>query len=155
MPQDAKTTYDWVVDVDAPMKFILQTGPVPGFKSYKLLDGGWKHEGARRRATLSDGSTATETIKTIKRPEYFDYGLDDFKDSPIAKYLLKRAYGQWWFTANPGGGTHVKWRYSFEPHSSLGVPFLWLFTKLVYRSYMNAAVKRMKHFSRTERLKLE
>ena len=154
VPQDIATTYDWVVDVDAPIKFIHTYGPVPGFKSYKLLDGDWKHEGARRRITLDDSSTATETIQTSQWPNYFDYELTDFKDAPLLTILLKRGYGQWWFERTQDGGTHVKWRYSFEPQSPLVIPLLWLFTNIVYRRFMKAAVQEMERFSKDEGLRL-
>lgn len=153
VPQDIQTTYDWVVDVDAPIKFIHTHGPVPGFKSYKLLDGDWKHEGARRRVTLDDDSTLTESIKTIKRPDYFDYELQDIKNSLLAKVLLKRGYGQWWFKTT-NNGTHVKWRYAFEAKNPLLIPLLWLFMNLLYRGYMKAALRKMKRFSIEENLSL-
>lgn len=153
VPQDIKTTYDWVVDVDAPIKFIHKTGPIPGFKSYTLLDGDWKHEGARRDVILEDGSGLTESIKTIKRPTYFDYTLANIQ-SPALSKLLARGFGQWWFTEIDGGGTHVKWHYAFEPTSPLLAPLVWLFMKTAYRNFMKAAMREMDYFSKTEDLKL-
>ena len=155
VPQDIATTYDWVVDRDTPIKMIHTTGPVPGFKNYKLLDGDWKHEGARRRITLDDNSTSTETIKTIQRPSYFDYELTDFKDtSALLTLLLTRGYGQWWFERTQDGGTHIKWRYSFEPQNRWVSPLLWLFTNIAYHNFMQAAVQEMKRFSRDDGLRL-
>ena len=155
VPQGIETTYDWVVDRDTPIRMIHSRGPVPGFKSYKLLDGDWKHEGARRRVTLDDGSTLTESIKTIQRPDYFDYELTDFKDTPaLLRILLKRSYGQWWFESTKDIGTHIRWRYSFEPQSPWLTPLLWLFTNTVYRSYLKAALQEMKRFSKDQGLSL-
>lgn len=104
---------------------------------------------------MDDARTATESIKTIKRPLYFDYELTEFKDtSALLTILLKRSYGQWWFESTKDGGTHIRWRYSFEPTSPLVVPLLWLFANTVYHNYMNAAMQEMKRFSRDEGLQL-
>ncbi len=153
VPQDIKTTYDWVVAINGPSKFILKTGPVPGFKSYKLLEGDWKHAGDQRKVTLTDDSVITEQIKTITRPTYFDFEISDIQ-SPMLSKILARGLGRWWFESTPSGGTHVTWSHAFQPTNPLLAPLLWVFMHTLYKNLMKTGVKSILHYSRTEDFKL-
>lgn len=140
--QDVTTTYNWLVDAEAALKFIQ------GVKNYELLDGTWSHEGDRRLITLDTDATLIETIKTIKHSKHFGYELTEFSGmSRLGKIFLIRGASQCWFRESIDGGTCVTWRFSYEPRNLLISPFLWLFMKTAYRANMKTAMRKMKRFS--------
>ncbi len=140
--QDIDTVYGWVIDPSAAPKFLQ------GIKSYELLDRDWTQVGARRRITLDNGATLLETIKTISHSEHFGYELTEFSGmSRLVKIFIARGSSQCWFTDGKAGGTHIVWRFSYEPRNVLVIPFLWVFMNTAYRSYMRSAARRIKRFS--------
>lgn len=149
--QDIQPTYRWVVHRDTPIVMVTKHRRLPGFKCYEFISGDWTQAGSSRRITLDDGGQATETIKSTDRPDYFDYELTDFS-APALRALFKRAYGQWWFTARPGGGTHIVWTYSFEPSTAWRTPFVGVFVNALYRGHLENAVANMKRISESEGL---
>ncbi len=149
VPQDIQTTYNWVVHPDTPIALVNRWGPLAGFDAYEMVEGDWTHPGSSRRITLDDGSHMTETIKTKDEPTYFDYELTDYS-LPALRAVLKRSFGQWWFTTREDGGTHVVWTYSLEPRNVFAIPLVWLFVKTFYRAYVKAAMRDMDRISKRD-----
>jgi len=115
---------------------------LPGVKKTTDTTGPWDVPGSTRIVHLTDGTTCRETVKKVVTSDHFAYQLTEFSSPPVAA-LVKQAGGQWWFT-DTRGGTHVKWTYTAESKSSLGIIVLKPIITILWNRYMTAALKIIK-----------
>jgi len=104
--------------------------------------GPWDVPGSTRVVHLTDGTTVRETVVKATAPDYFGYRLTEFSSSMV-RGLVKEAQGQWLFTDN-GSGLQAKWTYTAESKNAFGVIILFPFIKILWRSFMKAAIKNVK-----------
>lgn len=90
---------------------------LPSVTETRPLSGVWGQAGASRRVFLSDGSTVLETFIVDRAPNYSSYYFTP--ESGPARRLVDYVRGEAIFTALPGGRTHIEWRYSVKPRSSM------------------------------------
>jgi hypothetical protein len=134
--------FEHIVPIDLPLIF-TGYGPLPAVIGVQNQTGGWNEAGQTRTVTLSDGSTARELLTKYDHPHYFSYTVSDF--TGVLRFLAVSANGEWWFETNPSSdATSVKWSYSFNSRSMFVTPVLWFITNLLWRGYMNKAVKLCK-----------
>lgn len=100
--------------------------------------GGWNTEGETRTVHLADGSTAREHLTHYDLPNGFGYTVSDFSGS--LRMLAREARGRWWFEADGGDRTTVRWRYEFVPTTPIAFPVLWLIARLAWSGYMSKAI---------------
>ncbi len=72
--------------------------------------------------------------------EYWKWRLTDFT-SPFS-LMVKKAEGEMHFTSTENS-TQVKWTYSFWPTFFLLSPFVWFFTKIMWRWVMKKSIRNM------------
>jgi hypothetical protein len=83
---------------------------------------------------LSDGSTATERVTACDAPRAFGYTVSGFT-SPI-RHLASEGRGEWSFEDAAGGGTDVRWTYTFEARSGPAAVLLAPVVKVAWRGFM-------------------
>lgn len=133
--QDA---FRFVTAEDVLPKVLLGYGPVPGVASTSGNTGPWDVPGSVRTVHLKNGDTAREEVTDYSAPDYFAYRVSDF--SFALKHIATQGWGQWWFTPDEGG-THVTWTYTFTARSALTQPLLRMFALLLWRGYMQVAMR--------------
>ncbi|MCA8887267.1 MAG: SRPBCC family protein [Parvularculaceae bacterium] len=114
-------------------------GPLPGVARVDGHEGPWSAAGQQRRLTLTDGSTATETLVDI-HPRGFEYKIEF--GAPFS--AVARSGGGRFCVADEGAQSLLNWRYHFEPASILTAPVVVVVAKLVWPGYMRAALARLK-----------
>lgn len=136
--QDA---FRFVTAEDVLPKVLLGYGPVSGVASISGNTGPWDISGSVRTVHLKNGDTAHEEVTDYQAPSYFAYRVSNF--SFALKHIATQGRGQWWFTPEDGG-THVKWTYTFTARSAFTQPLLRVFALLLWRGYMQVAMRETK-----------
>jgi hypothetical protein len=111
-----ETAFDYIVPVDLTEVF-RGYGMIPAITATSVTDG-WNRAGLQRTVTFADGSTSTETLLTVQRPNSFSYKNEELT-APALRMLLKRMEGFWLFTPTKEGGTHIEWTYRLVPTNFL------------------------------------
>jgi len=117
-------------------------GPLPAVTGTKNQTGAWDGAGQTRTVLLSDGSSAQEILTKYEHPNYFSYTVSDF--TGVLRFLATSANGEWWFSSDLSGKTHIKWRYAFNASSFFVVPVLCFITQVLWRGYMRKALGLLK-----------
>lgn len=133
--------FEYNVPIDLTTLF-TGYGPLSAVVGVKDQPGAWDGAGQRRTVLLSDGSSAQEMLTKYEHPNYFSYRVSNF--TGVLRFLTVGAKGEWWFSNAPSGKTHIKWRYAFESKTYLTAPLLWFITNVLWRGYMQKALKLYK-----------
>jgi hypothetical protein len=112
---------------------------MPGVSNTTGTTGPWDRPGSTRVVHLTDGTSCRETVTSATAPDYFAYKLTEFSN-PIIRFLVKEARGQWWFT-DSGTGLQAKWTYTAETKNAFGVVLVAPVIKILWKRYMQAAMK--------------
>jgi hypothetical protein len=126
------------VGFDIP-DIIRAHGPLPGVASVDGHQGPWSAVGQQRRLTLTDGSTAIETLTDIDA-RGFEYAIEF---GPPFSAIARAGAGRFCI-ADEGAESLLNWRYRFEPASIFAAPVVVVIAKLVWPGYMRAALARLK-----------
>jgi Polyketide cyclase / dehydrase and lipid transport len=130
-----EAVFDVIVPIALPEIF-TGFGPLPAVIGTRDQTGAWDHVGAERAIDLADGSTAREEITAHARPTYFAYRVSEF--SSALGRLVHGARGEWWFEP-AGGGTAIRWRYTFEPRTGAR-PLVAVVIARLWRGYARRAL---------------
>ncbi|HEX5738315.1 MAG TPA: SRPBCC family protein, partial [Hydrogenophaga sp.] len=104
----------------------------------------WDAAGRSRTVVFSDGSSATESLTGYDFPHGFTYRITGF--TGVLRYLASEAKGQWWFESGARAGTtSVRWRYEFVSRHQWLRPLVSLFTRHLWRGYMQRALHLSKN----------
>lgn len=117
-------------------------GPLPSVAETRNQTGPWDGAGRSRTVVFSDGSSATETLTGYEDAHRFSYRITGF--TGVLRYLASEARGEWKFDTTPTGHTSVVWRYEFVSRSKWLKPLVGLFTKRLWRGYMERALSLSK-----------
>jgi hypothetical protein len=140
--------FDWFIPVELP-RILLGYGPVPSVVETTGQTGAWDVPGSSRTVHLSDGSTAREQVTECVRPSRFGYRVGEFTGN--VRHLASGARGAWTFEeAAAGGGTDVRWTYTFVARSAVARLVLFPVVKVLWRGFMRAALQRMIELSEAE-----
>jgi hypothetical protein len=114
-------------------------GPLPSVAETRNQTGPWDAAGRSRTVVFSDGSSATERLTGYEDARGFSYKITGF--TGVLRHLASEARGQWWFESAPDNqATSVVWRYEFVSRSAWLKPLVGLFTKRLWRGYMQRAL---------------
>lgn len=102
---------------------------LPSVTETRPLSGVWGQPNASRRVFLSNGSTVLETFIVEHSPNYSSYYFTP-EDGPPRR-IVNYVRGEALFTSLSDGRTHIEWRYSVKPRSSVGVPHAFLYSVAV------------------------
>jgi len=130
--------FNHIVPIDLTTIF-TGFGPLPAVTGTTNQVGAWDAAGQTRTVNLSDGSSASESLNKYQHPNYFSYTVSGFTGA--LRFLTTSADGEWWFSSNASGQTHIKWRYAFNARSFLAAPILWFIANFLWRGYMRKALQ--------------
>jgi hypothetical protein len=106
-----EAAFDVIAPIDLAAvldRFLL----VPGVRGVRDQTGSWDTVGRTRIVLLTDGSEVPERLTMVDRPRAFAYRIGPFP-RPLG-LLVAHAEGDWAFTADPLGGTAIRWTYRFS-----------------------------------------
>lgn len=138
---DQAVAFEHIVPIDLTSIF-TGYGPLPSVTGTQDQVGAWNAAGQTRTVHLSDNSSAQELLTKYEHPKYFSYTVSGFT-GPL-RFLATSANGEWWFSSGASGSTHIKWRYKFNARHFLAAPVLWFITRVLWRGYMNKALRLSK-----------
>ncbi len=133
--------FEHIVPIDLTSIF-QGYGPLPSVTGTQNQVGAWDTAGQTRTVHFSDNSSAQEILTKYEYPNYFSYTVSNFTSS--LRFLTTSANGEWWFSADALGQTHIEWRYEFNARSILAVPVLWVIINMLWRNYMHQALQLSK-----------
>lgn len=142
VPADVRTVFDFVTSEDVLPKVLTGYGLVPAVVHTSDRTGPWAKVGSRRTVHLGDGNTAREEVRAYQKPSYFAYKVDN--PTFVLRHFMTEAIGEWWFSADPSGGTHIRWTYSFKPKSPLAEIPLALFAYTQWSGYMDTCLNNVR-----------
>lgn len=123
-----------------PVKIVHPKGLIPGVKTLTGQIGPWSAAGQTRKLTLTDGSTAVETLLALG-PNGYRYRISDF--SGLFKLIVKEANAR--FSVTPrGDGSVLTWSYEFTPKGALAAAILSFLIDSQWNGFMDAALERLK-----------
>ncbi len=134
----SEAAFDFVAAEDVLPKVLTGYGLLPAVVATSGNTGSWSEPGSRRIVHLADGSTAREEVTRYDRPGHFAYRVSD--PTFALRHLMDEARGEWWFDPVEGGGTRIRWTYSFRPRNALAALPLALFARTQWASYMDACM---------------
>lgn len=121
---------------------------MPGVARTSGTTGPWDVPGSHRIVHTTDGYQAREEVSAVDAPSYFSYVVTDFTQ-PLLRRLVREARGQWWFEES-GGGTRMRWQYSFTPTSRLAGIALAPVVKVLWNRYMASAMETARRRAEAE-----
>jgi hypothetical protein len=140
--------FDWFIPIELP-RILLGYGPVPAITATSGQTGAWDQPGSSRTVHLADGSTAREQVTVCVRPSHFGYRVGEFTGN--VRHLATGARGAWTFDeSGAGGGTDVRWTYTFVARSAVARVVLAPVVRVLWRGFMRAALQRMVELSEAE-----
>ncbi len=159
MPQLAAQDHQYptvlvTIDINAPIKeafeYIVPIELSYIFKRYKNLpaiDGTsnqerWYTPGMQRTVYFEDGTSAQEHLLTVNPHSDFSYQINGFTSA--LRRLAKRIEGQWIFTENEQGKTHIEWTYTIVPKNSFARIAINTFVKKNVKGLLNNALLILK-----------
>jgi hypothetical protein len=77
----------------------------------------WNKPGLSRTVYFEDGTTAQESLISVKPSEAFSYKIENFTSS--LRKLAKQIEGEWIFTNLGNGQTKIEWTYKIIPKNGL------------------------------------
>lgn len=134
----------WFTSVDLS-DVMNRYGPIPGVIGIEDQTGPMHVPGSSRVLRLSDGSTATEEVTSCDPPVEVMYRLNRL--TGFFGHLVAEARGALWFDETQGGGTRLKWRYTFFCRSLASTVFMRMLVPLLWRGFMQSALTRSKHLA--------
>jgi hypothetical protein len=141
---DASTeiAFEHIVPIDLPSIF-TGYGPLPAVTRTRDQSGSWDAAGRTRTVEFSDGSTAQESLTGYEYPARFTYRIKGF--TGVLRFFASEALGEWHFEHVPGGlSTQVRWSYEFVSRARFLQPLVGLFTRTLWRGYMEKALSLAK-----------
>ena len=123
-----------------PVKIVHAKGLIPGVRSLAGQTGPWSAAGQSRTLTLTDGSTAAETLIALE-PDGYRYRISDF--TGLFKLIVKEANAR--FSVAPRGDASIlTWTYEFVPKGGLAAAILSFLVDSQWNGFMDAALERLK-----------
>lgn len=113
-----EAAWDISVPID-PTQFYPRFGILPGVVDVRDQSGDWQTVGHTRRLMLSDGGHVIETIRQVEPSRFFAYELSDFQK--LFGHLVSGARAEWEYSPVAGGGTRIRWTYTFFARRGAGV----------------------------------
>ena len=126
----------------APSTLIQKFGPLPAIIDTEGHTAPWSEPGQIRKHTLSDRSSAIETLVDYAHNSSFAYKIADF--TGVFSALVREARGEWHFTTSSANRTQIDWTYFFFPNGPVAEPLLWFVVKSFWPGYLRSALTRVK-----------
>lgn len=142
IPAPVARVFALVTAEDVLPKVLTGYGPLPAVVATSERSGPWTEPGSMRVVHCADGSTAREQVTHHVAPSAFAYRVWGFSH-PVLRMLAIEARGQWAFLGIDGS-TRVEWTYTFVARHRAAVGPLWMFSRLLWRGYMDACLENVR-----------
>lgn len=133
VPAPVEQVFAYATDLAAIREYFRGFGLVPGIRSVTMFDGAAPAPGAARRLEMVDGSVLREEILELDPPRGHAYRVSGF--APPLNWLARYGEGRWTFEPQ-GGGTNIRWHYTFSLTTPLAWPVVWPLVKFFMRTSM-------------------
>jgi len=97
-----------------------------------------------KTATFKGGESSLDKVLDRQENKYWKIEISDFKSASMG---FQKFQGEWFTTQLQEGVVQVRYRYTMFSNSVIFYPFHWLFTKLVWRSYMKHALENVRELA--------
>ncbi len=145
VPAGSEAVFDVVSAEDVLPKVLTGYGFLPAVVATSGNTGPWTEPGSRRVVHLADGNTAREEVTHHEKPGHFAYRVSD--PSFALRHLMAEAWGEWRFDPVQGGGTRIRWTYTFRPRNALAALPVAVFARTQWAGYMDACMANVaRHF---------
>jgi uncharacterized protein YndB with AHSA1/START domain len=134
VPRPLEAVYDHATNAAGYPRVLLPAGMIPGITAVEELGN------ARRRVSLSDGSTLDEEVTLLDRPNRYRY-IWVTRPKPPFSWLVAGGAAEWTFK-KAGEGTEVRWDYVFTLTSPLAFPLAAIVVRL-FRRWMQKGLERL------------
>lgn len=141
VPRPPEEVFDFAVANQNLSRMLQRKGPIPGVTGAELVEGSELRAGARRRVSMTDGSSLIEELIALDRPRVHEYRWAHPPPAPFS-LLIRGGHATWTFKPE-GGGTRVDWLYTFELASPLALPLAAVAAAL-FRSWMQQGLARLR-----------
>jgi Polyketide cyclase / dehydrase and lipid transport len=138
-PAPRAQVFDAILGADTRSLFTGH-GPVAAIRALAEQSGPWNEAGRTRRVLMSDGSSHIEELLYVDRPQAFGFELRE-ASGPLG-WLTHGAHGHWRFEETAAGHTTIRWRYVFRARDAVPYAVGWVLLRLLWTSYMQAALNR-------------
>jgi uncharacterized protein YndB with AHSA1/START domain len=146
VPRPPEQVFDFAVANQNLSRMLQRKGPIPGVTGAELIaegeSGGTElRAGARRRVSMTYGSTLIEEVIALDRPQRHEYRWAHPPPPPFS-LLIRGGHATWTFVPDRGG-TRVDWLYTFELASPLALPLAAVAVAL-FKSWMGDGLARLR-----------
>ncbi len=113
----------------------------------------WGKVGGSRKVFMAKtlafkgGESSLDTVLERKENEYWKIEISDFKTWSMG---FEKFQGEWFTTQLEEGKVLVRYRYTMFSKYRLCYPFHWLFTKIVWRNYMQHVLENIRQLTLEE-----
>jgi hypothetical protein len=94
--------------------------------------------------TFKGGESSLDIVLERKENEYWKIEVSDFKTWSMG---FRKFQGEWFTTKRADGSIHIRYKYTMFSDSVVFYPFHWLFTKLVWRNYMQHVIENVRQLT--------
>jgi len=113
-------------------------------------DESWGRVGGSRKVfmaktpTFKGGESSLDKVLERRENEYWKIEISDFKSFSMGFHKFQ---GEWFTSQTKEGSVEVRYRYTMFSNSVIFYPFHWLFTKLVWKNYMNHVIGNIRQLA--------
>ena len=130
--------FQFIVAEDVLPKILKRYRFIPAVAGSTIHEGDWETPGSYRTVHFADGTTLREELNHFDRPDFFAYTVSDF--SGFQRRLTSLGRGEWVFDEIEDV-THVSWTYTFHARNRVKRPFVWVFVRTDFKTYMRRSIK--------------
>lgn len=109
--------------------------------------GGSRKVWMAKTPTFKGGESSLDTVLERKENEYWKIEITDFKSWSMG---FTKFQGEWFTTQLKDGKIQIRYRYTMFSDSTLFYPFHWLFTKVIWKNYMQHVMDNIRKLVREE-----
>lgn len=113
----------------------------------------WGKEGGSRKVFMAKtpmfkgGESSLDKVLVRRENEYWKIEVSDFKTPSMG---FTKFQGEWFTRQLEEGKVEVRYKYTMFSDSIIFYPFHWLFTKLVWRNYMQNVLENIRKLTMEE-----
>jgi hypothetical protein len=93
------------------------------------------------------GESSLDTVLERRENEYWKIEISDFRSWSMG---FEKFQGEWFTTQQADGKILVRYKYTMYSNSALFYPFHWLFTKVIWKNYMQHVMDNIRKLVREE-----
>lgn len=133
--------FQFIVAEDVLPKILKRYRFIPAVTGSTIHEGDWETPGSYRTVHFANGTSLREELNYFDRPDFFAYTVSEF--SGFQRRLIRYGRGEWVFD-EAGEKTRVSWTYTFHARNRIKKPFVRLFVRNDFKTYMKRSINLIK-----------